>query len=352
MTFINWRSFLQYSISILITFGLLYYALRGIAFEEVLEKFQKADYTWIFVSAGLALLSHWSRAYRWKYLLEPLGYQLPIKTAFLAVMSGYFVNILVPRAGEVSRCGMVQRLNGIPMSTAFGTVVLERIIDLLMLFLLVLTVFLVEFNNLSDWFIALFSDKLKSLGELQYLIGFAFLTFMLAGGLVYYFWPRLKDRALVKKLRGIFMNIIKGVLSIRSVKNKSAFIGHTLFIWLMYYLMAYVLFFSLPATRHLDLWFGVLVLVMGAFGMGAPVNGGIGAYHLLVGKVFLLRGLSDKEGILMATFMHTAQTLTIILAGGLSLLIGMILMARVKKSQNSGKESISPLNHKNHLQNP
>ncbi|MEO1655730.1 MAG: lysylphosphatidylglycerol synthase domain-containing protein, partial [Bacteroidota bacterium] len=195
------------------------------------------------------------------------------------------------------------------------------------------------------WFITLFTSKLEGLIQWQYLFWFALSGMVVFGGLLFYFWPRIKDRGIVKKLTGILTNIIRGVLSIRSVKNKPAFIGHTLFIWVMYYLMAYVLFFSLEATQHLDLWFGVLVLVMGAFGMGAPVNGGIGAYHILVGKVFLLRGLTDKEGILMATFMHTAQTLTIILAGGLSLLIGMVLMARVSKNKVEDKAVIGPLDH-------
>ena len=327
----NLIKILKYSISVLIAGGLLYYAFQGIDTQEVIALFQKADYTWVFVSGILAILSHISRAYRWKYLLEPMGYSMSLWNAFLAVMSGYFMNTIIPRAGEVSRCGIIQKLDNVPADTAFGTVVLERIIDLIMLMLLTTIVFVVEFKNLSQWFYQMFEDKLSSVLGLGYLILFLGVLGLIALFLAYYFRNYLLQWTWVRKAKGVIQNVIKGVLSIRSVRNKPAFIFHTLFIWLMYYLMAYVLFFSFPETSHLDLWFGVLILFMGAIGMSMPVNGGTGAYHVLVGKIFLLRGLTNDDGTLMATFMHASQTLTILIVGGLATFISAVLISREKK---------------------
>lgn len=333
----NLLTFFKYLISVVIAGGLLVYAFQGINMNEIFARFQEADYTWIFISAILAIASHISRAYRWKYLLEPLGYKLSLWNAFLAVMSGYFMNTIIPRAGEVSRCGIVQKLDDIPADTAFGTVVLERIIDLLMLFLITALVFIVEFKNLSDWFIKLFQDKLSSYAELTYVFLILSVFGMIFLAVAYRYRQFLLQWSLFQKLRGILLNIIKGVLSIRSVRNLPAFIFHTLFIWLMYYLMSYVLFFSFAKTGHLDMWFGVLILFMGALGMGAPVSGGVGVYHLLVGKIFILRGLTSEDGILMATFMHTSQTVTILLFGGAATLISALLINRQKKNKNQPK---------------
>ncbi len=323
---------LQYLLPLLIGGGLLWYALRDIAWADLAEQFRRADYRWILVSAGLAILSHLSRAYRWQLLLTPLGYRTSLYHAFLAVMSGYFVNLVIPRAGEISRCGMIEKLDKVPTSTAFGTVVVERLIDVCMLFILLLILLVAEFQTLSDWILGFIFSKFQALYNQAYLLLILGFVLLLGLAILLRYWVYLKENALVIKIKGILLNVWQGMRSIQSVRNKPAFVFHTLFIWWMYYLMSYVLFFCFPTTSHLDMWFGFIVLIMGAIGMAAPVQGGIGTYHLLVGQIFTLRGLTAKQGSLMAFFMHTSQTLVVLILGSVALTLGFMLMGRSRKS--------------------
>jgi len=129
------------------------------------------------------------------------------------------------------------------------------------------------------------------------------------------------EPGIIGKLAGMLKGIIEGLRSIGKLKNPGAFIFHTILIWLMYFLMSYICFFALPATSGLSLEAGLFVLVVGGMGMSAPVQGGIGAYHLLVSQGLLLYGISYEHGLAFATLMHTSQTLTVILFGGIAFIL-------------------------------
>ncbi len=328
----------SYGLPLVFSLVLLWFAFKGIDWEQLQAQFARADYRWIVLMAIFGLLSHASRSHRWQLLLAPLGYRTHFGNAFHTVMSAYFVNLIFPRAGEVSRCGLMQKLDGVPMSVGFGTVVIERLIDLMMLALLIGVLLIVEFEKLSGTLWQIFSSKIPTSGSLLWLLGIVIVVL----GLLLLVWRRFKAQLLAskffQKLLAFGRNFWQGILSIRSVRNKPLFIFHTLFIWLMYYCMSYILFFSFPETAQLDLWFGVIVLILGGLGMAAPVQGGIGTYHLLVGGAFTLRGMSQEEGILMATYMHTAQTMLIIFGGGFSFLWSMYLISR-KNTQKSQSHS-------------
>jgi hypothetical protein len=321
---------LKYGLPLVLSIVLLFYAFRDINWANLQAQFARADYRWIFVMGIFGLLSHASRSYRWQLLLEPLGYRTRFAHAFHSVMSAYFINLIFPRAGEVSRCGLMQELDEVPISIGFGTVVVERVIDLIMLLGLILILLIVEFEQLSQTIFDIFVSKIPTLQGVL-----IFITAIAIGlGLVTWLWIRYKasllKSAFIQKVIAFLRNVSQGFLSIRSVRNKPAFIFHTLFIWLMYYCMSFVLFYSFPETAHLDYWFGFIVLILGGLGMAAPVQGGIGTYHLLVGGAFVMRGMTQDEGIIMATYMHTAQTCLIIFTGGFSFLWCMVLIGRKK----------------------
>lgn len=322
------KNFLSYGLPLGLSVALMWYAFKGIDWGQLQAQFARADYRWIGLMAIFGLLSHASRSHRWQLLLAPLGYRTHFGHAFHTVMSAYFVNLIFPRAGEVSRCGLMQKLDDVPMSVGFGTVVIERLIDLLMLFLLIGILLIVEFEQLSGTLWEIFSSKIPTQASLLWLLGIALLGF----AVLWLIWSRFKQQLLAsklfQKLLAFGKNFWQGIASIRSVRNQPLFIFHTLFIWLMYYCMSYILFFSFPETAQLDLWFGLIVLILGGLGMAAPVQGGIGTYHLLVGGAFTLRGMSQEEGILMATYMHTAQTMLVIFGGGFSFLWSMYLISR------------------------
>ncbi len=328
------RNGLRYGLPLGLSVLLLLYAFRGLNWADLQAQFTRADYRWIFAMAVFGLLSHASRSYRWQLLLAPLGYKTHFSSAFHTVMSAYFVNLIFPRAGEVSRCGLMQELDDVPMSIGFGTVVVERVIDLLMLLGLILVLLVVEFEQLSHTILDFFVSKIPTIQ------GFLFFSLSLGIGigLVAWLWLHYKARLLqskvIQKVIAFLRNVAQGFLSIRSVRNKPAFVFHTFFIWLMYYCMSSILFLSFPETAQLDWWFGFIVLILGGLGMAAPVQGGIGTYHLLVGGAFVMRGMSQEEGIIMATFMHTAQTSLIIFGGGFSFLWCMFWIGQKKLKKN------------------
>jgi glycosyltransferase 2 family protein len=313
--------FFKYFLPILFSVVLLWLAFQKVSWQAIVEPFARANYFWIGVSGVLAFLSHLIRAARWQLAVEPLGYSMRLIPAFMAVMVGYFMNFVIPRAGEFARCGMIQRLAGVPADKAFGTVVVERVIDVLMLGVLCIVLLLVEFNGLSKFFLDFFQDKFGSLAGLWWLALIGLSLVVLAVGFGFFYWQKLTKLSFFPRLQSIFLNIWVGIMSIRKVKNLPLFILYTLLIWLMYYLMAYVLFFCFPETAHLDMWFGYLILIMGTIGMATPVQGGFGAYHLLVGSVFALRNLTAEQGVVLATFMHTIQMIFVLVIGGACLLI-------------------------------
>jgi glycosyltransferase 2 family protein len=321
---------LKYSLSLLLAAGLIWWNFRDANFAQLWSDLSKADVKWIFVSAALTFVAHGSRAIRWRMLLEPLGHRPSVYHTNLAVWFGYFANFLVPRAGEVSRCATLQRTDGVPFEKSFGTVVAERVFDVLSLLVLIGLNFLLEFDRLSGFFIDFFKNKLggssseNGVSELQIALGLIFLGSAVLVGLFAFnrsFRERLLQNALIAKIWGFVQGLLAGVLSIKQLKSPGWFLFHTLLIWSMYYLMSYTLFFALPQSENLGPLAGLTILVMGAIGMATPTPGGIGPFHILVGNVAVLYGLTAPDGQLLATFIQGSQMLTVLLVGGVAFLL-------------------------------
>ncbi len=312
---------LKYIIPLLLTIILLFFAFRQVSWSEMLSSFSKANYFWIFISGILGIISHLSRAYRWNLLLKNMGYSPTLMQSFWAVMSGYFMNFLFIRAGEIMRCGALQKMANVPIDKGFGTVLLERMIDLIMTAILILILLVLELDHFRIIIMQFFGIRLKTL--LPFVVVFVLISIL---GMIL-IWQLYKKRDKIRhwkiyqKFRQIARNIITGLTSIRAVKQPFAFWFHTCFIWLLYYLMGYVLFFCFEETKNLDAWFGYILLVTGTIGMSAPVQGGFGAYHLMVGTIFGLRNMTAEQGLVLATFMHTVQTVFLIIFGGISVLM-------------------------------
>jgi len=329
------KNFLKYALFLSLAAGLMWYVFKDIPLNELLETFRQADYSWVILSALLAVVAHWSRAARWVMLMEPLGYRPSVFRATLAVWIGYFANFIVPRLGEVSRCGSLQRTDDVPFEKSFGTVVAERVFDVLTLLVLIALNLALEFDRLSGFFGDFFGSKLR--GRQSGQGANQWLFWLLLGGavgslclvLVVVFNKNLRGKLLrnplAQKIARFLTGLLDGVLSIRRLRNPALFIGHTVLIWTMYYLMSYVLFFSIPETRHLSALAGLTILVVGAIGNSAPTQGGIGAYHVLVGNVALLYGLSQKDGIVLATFTHGTQMITMLIGGALAFVVTLFL---------------------------
>ncbi len=274
------------------------------------------NYFWIWISLLLGVLSHISRAIRWQYLIEPMGVRPGLINTFFAVMAGYFMNLIVPRMGELTKCGVLTKYEKISFARLIGTVVTERIFDLIMLALLALLMLVTQFGQVLS-----FLNEHPGVGENFYaLITSPYLLTATLTAIVFslIFRKRILNSKLYERFRQTAMHLREGILSFRQLKNKSGFIFHTLFIWMMYYLMLYVSFMAFDFTASLGPLAGLTVYVMGSFGMVAPVQGGIGAWHFMTREGLFLYGIPYEDGLVFAFLAHGIMTLMIIVIGAIS----------------------------------
>lgn len=299
---------------------LFWLVYRGQDFTKIWNTItHEVDYRWILLSFVFGLLSHVSRTLRWKIALEPLGEKPKTINTFITVMVSYFMNLLLPRMGEFVRCGMLSRYENIKFSTLFGTVVTERIVDVIMLLLsfsLVLGLELdkiIHFGKQNPQVV----QNAKSIIQSPYL----WLAFIVAvSGLIIYL--RLSNKQSGKnKLEEIFTDFIQGIKSILAMKRYKAYIAHTVFIWFMYFMMLWMVFFSLEMTKDLGPLAAFTTFVMASFGMVAPVQGGIGAWHFMAEKTLGLYGLESAQGKLFAFLAHSSMNAMIIVAGVICIIL-------------------------------
>lgn len=329
------KNYLKYIVSLLIAGGLLWYVFKDFELSALLEKLREVDYRWVGLAVVIFLVSHSLRAFRWNLLLHPLGYRhLTTFRTLLAVMVGYFANLIVPRMGEVSRCGVLKKTDDVPVTTSLGTVVAERVVDLCCLFLITVSLVILEFSRLNEFIFSFFEDKLSKLGQnvfILYILGaivvVAILVFFVFGRTIK---NRLKHNAFFGKIQTFIREMLSGLTSIGRIEKLGAFLLSTVLIWVCYFFLSYVVFFSLPETAGLSWRAGLAVLVMGSFGMAAPVQGGFGTFHALVSGVLLLYGVNEQEGVLFATLIHSLQTISFIFFGGISFFIASVLSSKGK----------------------
>lgn len=323
---------IKYSITLGIAAVLLWYVYRDLSLASLVAQFENINYYWIFVSIALALFSHYLRAYRWNILLEPLGYKLKTSRTFIAVMVGYFANNLVPRLGEVTRCGILKKNDDVAISTAFGSVVAERVFDLLSLIVVATFTLFIEFDKLNQFAVDNFQDKIPNSGSIYGLafasLGILIVIFIAVLILLKINREKLHRNALYLKIRKFVKELIDGFLSVRKIKNQFGFWASTVGIWLLYYGMLIVVFFAFPPTANLSYLAGLTLLIMSGLGMSAPVQGGIGVFHILVSSMLVLYGISAEDGKIFALVAHTTQFMTVMVFGGISFIISVFMKSR------------------------
>jgi glycosyltransferase 2 family protein len=270
----------------------------------------EVNYFWIVVSILFGILSQFSRAIRWKMLIKPLGYNPKLSNTFLSVLVLYFVNILLPRAGEIARCSVLDRTDKVPFTKLVGTVVVERLADFITLILLSIVVFATNISRIERFINEnmneLNFDKLFQAKYLIIIVGVIVLVFM-----AFY----LARKYIRKKYNQIKDNIIEGIKTIRKLDNVWLFIGHTAFIFLMWLLMLYVVFLAYGPTKHLSIFVGMFVFLMGGFAMLAPINAGIGPWHWMVYKTLTLYGITVGVGKTFAFIAHSTTNLVYLFIG-------------------------------------
>jgi uncharacterized protein (TIRG00374 family) len=305
---------------------LLWFSLSGLKGENktefIAEAWHKSDKIWLLLMAVVAFISHAVRAQRWRMLLEPSGNNVKLGSSFLSLMIGYLVNLVVPRGGEVSRCYNLYQLEKTPVEVSFGTVVVERIADVLCLLGVIIIAFIVEWEKLVR-----FVTKL-GIGSAQGGEGFrvplwliiALVAFII---LVIVAWQFRKNEKLLKILGGFK----EGLLSVFRLKNKWLFIFYSIFIWFLYFIMSYCVVRAFDTMSSLGFSAVLAVFALGAIAMAAPLPGGTGSYHVIVPMGLVnLYGLPNDDAVAFVFIFHAWQTLTMIVGGVVSLIISYALI--------------------------
>ena len=291
--------------------------------SEVWADICKADYSWLLLSLVFAIISHIFRALRWNLLINSLNYKTKVSTTFYAVMIGYMANTAVPRMGEIVRCGVLSRKEKIPFNTLFGTVISERIFDLIVLFLIIFLVIIFQINSLNDFIIQIFGPAINSLSSnlvgLLIFAGVTILSIALLIFIVKILKERIKKLPFFKKIQEFFYGLMDGVKTIMLLHQKWLFLLYTFLIWLFYAIMVYLPFFMLKETSDLNFVNALTVLAIGSLGIVAPVPGGIGAYHFIIKAVLVeLYNIGGNAAGSFAAITHAGQTIMNVAVGSLS----------------------------------
>jgi uncharacterized protein (TIRG00374 family) len=278
--------------------------------DELIEYFKKADYTWVSIGVLCGILSHLSRAYRWQYMLEPLGHKPKYLNSAMAVFIAYLANLGIPRSGEALRALTLTNYEEVPFEKGFGTIVAERVADLIILLIVIGVTLYLQFDFI--WNILT-----KNLDSTKI---FLLLALAIVGGITVIIFIKKAKKGFALKIKNFILGIYEGATSILKMKNKWAFIFHTLFIWAMYILMFYVTMLSVAELEgKVPLGAILIAFIAGSFSI-AVTNGGTGAYPLAIAAAFTLFGIERGPSEGFGWIMWASQTLMIIVMGGLSFL--------------------------------
>ncbi|WP_378179550.1 YbhN family protein [Aquimarina sp. SS2-1] len=312
--------FLKIILPFLLGVFLIWYFLSSATPEyrqELLRNIKNADPFWVTISLLLGILSHLSRAYRWKFLVKPLGFDPKFYNSFMAVMAGYLANLGVPRSGEILRGFTITTYEKIPFEKAFGTIVSERITDLIMLILVTSAAGILQTEYLLNFLEEKNINPLVTLAIILFLILIGFLGLKIL---------QKSSNKWIVKIRNFGMGLLEGMKSIFTMKQKSAFLFHTLLIWFLYVSMFNVIKFAVPNLSDASLGVILVAFVVGSFSM-STTNGGIGIlpFPIVVGAVFVFFGYNKSDGEAFGWILWGSQTAINIIVGALSFLFLPIL---------------------------
>ncbi|WP_340139842.1 lysylphosphatidylglycerol synthase transmembrane domain-containing protein [Christiangramia echinicola] len=300
---------------------LIWYSLKSSTPQEREQLWQSildANKFWILVSFLLGTISHFSRAYRWKYMLEPMGYKSSQANRFMAVMAAYLANFGIPRSGEVLRAVTLSTYEDVPFEKGFGTIISERVADLLILMLIIGVALIFQTNELLAYLQDQNINPLNTFFIFLGLVGIIILGLNIV---------RRSTWLPFQKLKNLAKGLLEGMKSILKMKQKWAFIFHTVFIWTLYLLMFFVIQLSIPETANTPVGIIMAAFVVGSFAVSAT-NGGIGVYPLAVGGVLMFFGIQEHAAEAFGWISWATQTAVVLLFGGMSFIFLPLLNNR------------------------
>ncbi len=304
---------LQITIPLALGIFLIWYSYNSFTTEQLANiklNFRAANYGFVVLSVVLSLLSHLSRTYRWNFMLEPLGYKPKLANNFMAIAAAYLMNIFIPKSGEVGRAMILDKYEHVPFQKGFGTIITERVIDLIFLLAFTAAALIIKFDELSNY--------LSENVPVAALYGIAVIVIIIF--LVFPIFLKYSKSALNVKLRNFLLGLKEGLLSIVKMKKKKAFIIHSFIIWGLYLASFYAASFALDETSTISFSTLIIAFVVGSFTF-AFTNSGFGTYPAAIAGILFIFGISQTVGTAFGWIIWTSNIASIIIIGGLSLLI-------------------------------
>lgn len=310
---------LKYLAFLAIGISIFWGLYREVEWDKLVIALKNIKYKWIVVSVLFGLLSQLSRAMRWKMLIKPLGYNPKLSNTFLSVLVMYFINLILPRAGEVARCGVLSQTDKIPFTKLVGTAFIERLADFVMLVVLVFVIFSMNFSIVIKFFEAhpaILENAKKFISFKYILIIILALTFIVFA--VVFFRRKMRNSRKKSKILELKNQFMEGIKAISKMENKWYFFGHTVFIFLLWLVMLYVVFLAYTPTALLSLRAGMVTFLMGGLAMLVPIQAGIGPWHYMVSETLLLYDISKEHSLIFALVAHSTTSLVYFVFGGLA----------------------------------
>lgn len=300
---------------------MIYIVFDKIDLESFYAKLSEINYSWIYFSMFISIFEHVLRGYRWNLLMRTPKTNLSTYVTTNVMIVSYFFALFIPRFNDFIRCYLISKTNNIKVSTSLGTVVSERIFDLISLFLILLIFIVLEFE--------LFYSFLKEYVFINITLNPTNILILLSAVIIVFILIRYFSKN-SKMFSEKFEEFKAGFFSVGNIYKNKAFIVSTVLLWVIYFLMGYVIFFSFNETSSLGINAGFAVLIAGSIGMIVPVNAGIGAYHFLVASILISYNINYESGLFFATLLHTSQIICLAILGIFS---SIILFLKIRSNE-------------------
>lgn len=316
----------------------MWLAFGSVDFRKLYDELKIANYSWLLLSVFFGLAAYISRARRWSLLINPLGYKHSFINSFNALMTGYLANLALPRIGEITRCVALGRKEKIPVDQLIGTVIVERSIDFISLVAImigfVFTSSMEVRRFINESIIEPVEQSIISVFGSAWILWASLLILATATMILIIIYRRsLKKIRFFAKLFDILKGVLNGLNTIRTLKRKGEFIFHTVFIWVSYLLMTWVVVFSLEATSHITMGDSIFLLVIGGLAMVAPVQSGFGAFHYIISRgLMIIHNIPLEDGLAYALLTHESQLILVLITG----MIAFFLIFRKQPESSNG----------------
>ena len=330
----KWKQSLFLIFASLLAVFFIVITVKQIDFGRVQNALKEANYFWIFASMAISIYSYWLRAARWNLLLHPMGYDTQTQSGFWAIAFAYFMNLTIPRSGEVARATSMYKMEKVPFEKSFGTIVLERVIDLMFLGLVFGLTLLFNYDTLMQFFELGNQAQAKTpIKEPSYTKFYVVGASLFVGGiLILSFWKKLIQTTVFQKIITFLKGLWEGILSISKLQKRGLFVFYSFAIWISYFLMTFLVFYAFPDTAHFGIPEGLFLLIAGSLGMILPVSGGLAYPYIMsiaFSAIYLATGGLQSEGRAIGDYfgliLYIAQVISMISFG----LISMVMIGRI-----------------------